>query len=132
MPTAMTVSLDKPDVMATAARALADVPLIKIKVDRSDPETQIHAVREVAPHPRIIVDPNESWTIDEVSGLQQLLMDLRVDLLEQPLPADDLAGHALADLPDPYYGRPADFERVLDIVEHTADKLLAALRTELG
>ncbi len=37
----------------------------------------------------MIVDPNESWTIAEVRDLQGLLTDLRVDLLEQPLPADD-------------------------------------------
>lgn len=93
--TAMTVGLDTPDAMARAAAALAAVPLIKVKVDRSDPAAQLCAVRDAAPRPRMIVDPNESWTIDEVRRLQQLLMDLRVDLLEQPLPAND--DHALMD-----------------------------------
>jgi L-alanine-DL-glutamate epimerase-like enolase superfamily enzyme len=88
-PTAMTVSLDTLDAMAAAARALADVPLIKIKVDRSDPAAQIRVVRDAAPNPRIIVDPNESWTIAEVEGLQSLLAELRIDLLEQPLPAGE-------------------------------------------
>ena len=75
--------------MAQAARALAQVPLIKVKVDRSDPAAQLRAVREAAPGPRLIVDPNESWTIAEVTGLQNLLVDLRVDCLEQPLPAGE-------------------------------------------
>ena len=88
-PTAMTVSLDSIDAMAAAARALANVPLIKIKVDRSDPEGQIRAVRAAAPAPKVIVDPNESWTIAEVERLQPLLAELNVDLLEQPLPAED-------------------------------------------
>jgi len=88
-PTAITVSLDRPDAMAEAAAALADAPLVKIKVDRSDPEAQIRAVRAAAPGPRVIVDPNESWTIAEVERLQPLLAELRIDLLEQPLPADD-------------------------------------------
>lgn len=95
--TAMTVSLDTPEAMAIAARRLADVPLIKIKVDRSDPEAQIRRVREVAPGPRVIVDPNESWTIAEIERLQPMLVELRVDLLEQPLPAgedDALEGFA--------------------------------------
>ncbi len=95
-PTAMTVGLDTPDAMAAAARVLADVPLIKIKVDRSDPEAQIRRVREAAPNPRAIVDPNESWTIAEVDRLQSLLVDARIDLLEQPLPAgedDELDGY---------------------------------------
>ena len=93
--TAMTVSLDTPDLMAAAAAALADAPLLKIKVDRSDPAAALKAVRAVAPKPKMIVDPNESWTIAEVRDLQGLMTDLRIDLLEQPLPADadhDLIG----------------------------------------
>jgi len=87
-PTAMTVGLDTPDAMAVAARALADVPLIKVKVDRSDPEAQIRSVRSAAPNPRMIVDPNESWTFADVQALQSMLAELRIDLIEQPLPAD--------------------------------------------
>jgi len=87
--TAMTVSLDTPDRMATAAAALADVPLLKVKVNRDDPVAQLVAVRTAAPHPRMIVDPNESWSIAEVRGLQGLMTELHVDLLEQPLPAGD-------------------------------------------
>lgn len=93
--TAMTISLDTPENMARAAAALADAPLLKVKVDRSDPATLLAAVRAAAPKPKMIVDPNESWTIDEVRGLQGLMTDLRIDLLEQPLPADadrDLIG----------------------------------------
>lgn len=93
--TAMTVSLDTPERMANAAAALADAPLLKVKVNRDAPATLIEAVRGAAPRSRIIVDPNESWTIDEVRGLQGLMTDLRIDLLEQPLPADadqDLVG----------------------------------------
>ncbi|KQZ73239.1 mandelate racemase [Sphingopyxis sp. Root214] len=93
--TAMTVSLDTPDRMALAAAALADAPLVKVKVDQSDPAAQLKAVRAAAPKPKIIVDPNESWTIAEVRDLQGLMTDLRIDLLEQPLPADadsDLVG----------------------------------------
>lgn len=89
MATAMTVGLDHPAAMAAAARALAAVPLLKIKVDRNDPEAQIRAVRTAAPLPRAIVDPNESWTMAEVERLQPLLAELRIDLLEQPLPADE-------------------------------------------
>lgn len=87
--TAMTVGLDTPDAMGLAAAALAHVPLIKVKVDRNDPAAQLRAVRAAAPAPRLIVDPNESWTIAEVSDLQGLMIDLRIDLLEQPLPAHE-------------------------------------------
>ncbi len=87
--TALTVGLDEPERMAHAASALAQVPLIKVKVDRSNPMAQLRAVREAAPSPRLIVDPNESWTMAELAGLQELLVELRVDCLEQPLPAGD-------------------------------------------
>ncbi len=43
--TAMTVGLDTPDRMAAAAAALADTPLLKVKVDRNDPAAQIRSVR---------------------------------------------------------------------------------------
>jgi len=89
IPTALTVGLDTPERMGEAARVIAHVPLVKVKVDRTDPAAQLRAVRAAAPDPRIIVDPNESWTIDEVRSLQQLMVDLRIDLLEQPLPAHE-------------------------------------------
>ncbi|MCP1470237.1 L-alanine-DL-glutamate epimerase-like enolase superfamily enzyme [Sphingobium sp. OAS761] len=89
MATALTVGLDTPDAMARAATRLAGVPLIKVKVDRADPAAQLQAVRAAAPAPRMIVDPNESWTMAEVEGLQGLMAQLRIDLLEQPLPAKE-------------------------------------------
>ena len=87
--TAMTVGLDRPHRMAIAAKDLADVPLIKVKVDASDPAAQLRAVRSAATGPKMIVDPNESWSMAEVDGLQDLMIELRVDLLEQPLPSAD-------------------------------------------
>lgn len=90
--TAVTIGLDQPDKMAAEARRLAHVPLLKVKVDRTEPAARLQAVRHAAPRPAIIVDPNESWTMAEVQDLQPLLAELRVDLLEQPLPAGEDAG----------------------------------------
>lgn len=89
IPTAMTVGLDRPEAMEEEARRLSGVPLIKVKVDGSDPEAQLRAVRASAPSPRLIVDPNESWSMAHVRDLQALMVELRVDLLEQPLPAHE-------------------------------------------
>ncbi|HEX8446048.1 MAG TPA: N-acetyl-D-Glu racemase DgcA [Sphingomonas sp.] len=97
MATALTIGLDRPDAMAAAAARLAHVPLLKVKVDAGDPEAQLRAVRAAAPGPRLIVDPNESWTMAVLDRMQGVLADCRVDLLEQPLPADAdgaLAGYA--------------------------------------
>lgn len=92
MATALTVGLDDPAAMAAAAARLAHVPLLKVKVDAVDPEGQVRAVRAAAPGPRMIVDPNESWSMDVLDRMQDVLASARVDLLEQPLPAEADAG----------------------------------------
>jgi L-alanine-DL-glutamate epimerase-like enolase superfamily enzyme len=85
---ALTISLDTADAMRAAAKKIADAPLLKAKVDARDPEAQLRAVRAGAPNARLIVDPNESWTLELLREMQPLMMELRVDLVEQPLPAD--------------------------------------------
>ena len=84
---ALTVGLDAPPAMGAAARRIADAPLIKVKVDATIPDAQIRAVRQGAPRARLIVDPNESWDQRLVDAMQPLLVELEVDLLEQPVPA---------------------------------------------
>jgi L-alanine-DL-glutamate epimerase-like enolase superfamily enzyme len=85
--TALTVSLDTPEAMRQAASKIADAKLIKIKVDAEDPGARIEAVRSVAPKAQLIVDPNESWTIDLLAALMPTLERAGVNLIEQPLPA---------------------------------------------
>ena len=86
--TALTISMDTPVRMGEAASRLTGAELIKIKVDADDPAARIEAVRRAAPLARLIVDPNESWNIEILRGMDPILTRLRVDLLEQPLPAD--------------------------------------------
>ncbi|QNQ10619.1 N-acetyl-D-Glu racemase DgcA [Sphingomonas alpina] len=85
---ALTIVIDSPEAMARATAALAAAPLLKIKVDANDPAAQIRAVRNAAPDAALIVDPNESWNQALVEALQPLLIETRVALLEQPVPAD--------------------------------------------
>jgi L-alanine-DL-glutamate epimerase-like enolase superfamily enzyme len=84
---AITVTIDTPAAMAEAAAALADAPVLKVKVDARDPEAQIRAVRDAAPGATLIVDPNESWDRGLVERMQKVLVDAQVALLEQPVPA---------------------------------------------
>ncbi len=86
--TALTVTIDTPQAMARAAAELAGAPLLKIKVDAGDPAAMIIAVRAAAPGPALIVDPNESWDRDLVAAMQEVLVEARVALLEQPVPVD--------------------------------------------
>jgi L-alanine-DL-glutamate epimerase-like enolase superfamily enzyme len=86
---ALTVSLATPDEMGAAAAAMDGATLIKVKVDRQSPAACIRAVRAAAPNAKLIVDPNESWSIETLVEMQADLRDLRVDLVEQPLSADE-------------------------------------------
>lgn len=94
---ALTLGIDTPEKMGAAAARIAHAGLIKIKVDADDPAARIEAVRRAAPAARLIVDPNESWTIDLLHDLQPVLEQAEVALVEQPLPAnadDGLLGFA--------------------------------------
>ena len=87
LPTALTVGLAAPDVMAAEARAMADAPLLKVKVDATNPSAAIRAVRAAAPQVALIVDPNESWDEHIVRRTMPVLVECGVAVLEQPCPA---------------------------------------------
>ena len=88
MPTAVTISLDRPEAMAAAARASADAPLLKIKLDTGQPAACLAAVAEAAPAARLIIDPNEGWTLPILLAMADQIAGLNVAMVEQPLPAD--------------------------------------------
>jgi len=85
--TAVTIGIDDAAAMADKARLYKEYPLLKIKLDRQDVRGKITAIRQQAPRPRIIIDPNESWTLDDLAALDDFLAEMRIDLLEQPLAA---------------------------------------------
>ena len=93
--TAFTLSLDTPHNMGLAAGRHGDRPLLKLKLTGEDDLDRVAAVRENAPHSRLIVDANEAWSPDQVETLPPRLATLGVGLIEQPLPAgsDDLLGN---------------------------------------
>lgn len=86
---AVTVSLDAPEAMARAAAAVADAPLLKVKLDADDPAARLEAVAAAAPGARLIVDPNEGWTVEILAQMAETIARLRVALVEQPLPAGE-------------------------------------------
>lgn len=90
--TAMTITLDEPSMMAEKARQWPSVRTLKVKVSAHQPLECVAAVRSVAPHARLIVDPNESWTCDHCADYMADLAAMRVDMLEQPVPADQGEG----------------------------------------
>ena len=85
--TVMTISLDRPEVMAAATRAAAAYPILKLKLGAAGDGDRVRAVRAAAPGKRLIVDVNEGWSSDELREYLPLMAELGVKLLEQPLPA---------------------------------------------
>jgi L-alanine-DL-glutamate epimerase-like enolase superfamily enzyme len=85
--TAYTISLDAPEAMRAQAAANAGRPLLKIKLGGAGDLGRLEAVRAGAPRARIIVDANEGWTAETYAALAPALVELGVEMVEQPLPA---------------------------------------------
>jgi L-Ala-D/L-Glu epimerase / N-acetyl-D-glutamate racemase len=85
----------------TRARGLQRHPWIKVKVSAAGPVEAVAAVRRGAPLSRLVVDANQSWSVDLLERIAPRLADLRVDLLEQPVSIDDGPALARLDLPIP-------------------------------
>lgn len=94
--TCFTLSLGTPDSMAAAAAKAAERPLLKVKLGGEGDVERIRAVRTAAPKARIVVDANESWRPDNLAANLAACAEAGVEMVEQPLPANDDA--ALLDI----------------------------------
>jgi L-alanine-DL-glutamate epimerase-like enolase superfamily enzyme len=85
--TCYTLSLGTPESMADAARAAAEMPLLKIKLGGDGDAERIRAVRAAAPSASIVVDANEAWSEANFDANMRACGEADVALIEQPLPA---------------------------------------------
>jgi L-alanine-DL-glutamate epimerase-like enolase superfamily enzyme len=97
--TAFTLAFDTPEKMAEQAAKNRARPTLKLKLDGDGDVERVRAVRNAAPASYLMVDANESWNERQLGELMPALLDLRVNLIEQPLPAD--ADDALTRLQSP-------------------------------
>ncbi|MCD9033650.1 dipeptide epimerase [Luteimonas sp. Y-2-2-4F] len=84
---AVTIGLRSPEAYERTARAYAAHAWLKVKVARDAPVAAVAAVRRGAPEARLIVDANQSWSVDELRAYVPELHRYRVDLIEQPVAA---------------------------------------------
>jgi L-Ala-D/L-Glu epimerase len=84
--TVTTISVGTPAAMAQAARAFASFPLLKLKLDASDPVGCVAAVREARPDATLLADVNTGWRPSELQRHAPALARLGVVLIEQPVP----------------------------------------------
>jgi L-Ala-D/L-Glu epimerase len=73
-------------------REAAQYPILKIKLGSSWDREVLRIVREEAPKAQLRVDANAAWTAKQALGMLDALHTVGVDMLEQPLPPQDLAG----------------------------------------
>ena len=99
--TAFTLDLDTPEKMAEQAVANRARPLLRLECWSDGVVERVQAVRQAVPAARLIIDAQESWSEARLRELMPALSDLRVELIEQPLPADADDALARLDLPIP-------------------------------
>lgn len=116
-PTDFSIGIDDPaDVAQRAARA-ASFPALKIKVGGPADVETLRRVREVYDGP-IRVDANTGWEPKAAAGMLPDLLELRVELIEQPFPA-----HRLDQLA--WLQKRTELPIVADESAETTDDLLA-------
>ena len=99
--TAFTVAFDTPDKMAALAAANRARPLLRLELGGDGDVERVRAVRHAAPASRLIVDANESWNERQLNEFMPALIDFRVELIEQPLPAGSDGALARLERPIP-------------------------------
>ncbi|MEF8775738.1 MAG: dipeptide epimerase [Haloarculaceae archaeon] len=94
--TCLSIGIADPETMADRARAaVADgFEALKIKLGTDADRGRLESVRAAAPEARIRVDANGAWEPAEAIEATRWLAEADVEFVEQPVPADDVAGLA--------------------------------------
>ncbi|MDR8393087.1 dipeptide epimerase [Aliifodinibius sp. S!AR15-10] len=88
--TSFTIGLDELDVMQQKVEQATAYPVLKVKLGTDRDRQIINALREVTDKP-LRVDANEGWkTLDEAKAAIDFLAEQNIEMVEQPMPADQL------------------------------------------
>ena len=90
-----TISLSDLGTMQENAKqaALEGYTILKIKLGTERDVSILEGLRGAAPNAKIRVDANAAWTRSQAKQMLDVLEQCKVELLEQPLNAEDLEGH---------------------------------------
>lgn len=69
-----------------------EYPILKIKLGTDRDMEIVRIVRSVGPEKRLRVDANAAWTAKHAVEMSDFLADQGVEMLEQPVPANDIEG----------------------------------------
>jgi L-alanine-DL-glutamate epimerase-like enolase superfamily enzyme len=87
--TSYTLGIDTLEGTRDRARRAARFRALKVKVGGADDLARLEAIRAESDAP-LRVDANEGWTLEEARSLVPALVELGVELIEQPFGAADL------------------------------------------
>ena len=113
--TAFTISIDRPEHMATAAKKASDFEILKIKVDDKRFAEQITAVATTRPDCRLIVDANEALQVEDVYALATHPHREHIVLIEQPLHDNIVQDHCFKDYNGPMLCADESFHSLKDL-----------------
>jgi len=69
-----------------------EYPILKIKLGTDRDEEIVRIVRNAGPDKKLRVDANAAWTAKRAVRMSDFLADHGVEMLEQPVPANDIEG----------------------------------------
>jgi len=87
-----TIAIAENDELERRVAGARDYPILKIKLG-TDRDTEIvRIIRNAAPEKRLRVDANAAWTAKHAVKMSDFLAEQGVEMLEQPVPANDIEG----------------------------------------
>jgi L-alanine-DL-glutamate epimerase-like enolase superfamily enzyme len=87
-----TIAIADNEVLERRVAEAAEYPILKIKLGTERDMEIVRIVRNAAPQKRLRVDANAAWTAKHAVTMSEFLADQRVEMIEQPLPANDIDG----------------------------------------
>jgi L-alanine-DL-glutamate epimerase-like enolase superfamily enzyme len=87
--TVFTIGMEDTPLQMANKAAAADAGLLKIKLDGDRPVERLLAIRTARPDARLVVDANQGWDIALLYEVLDVAVELRLEMIEQPLPRGD-------------------------------------------
>jgi L-Ala-D/L-Glu epimerase len=87
-----TIAIADNDELERRVTEAADYPILKIKLGTDRDMEIVRIVRNAAPRKRLRVDANAAWTPKHAVRMSDFLADNGVEMLEQPVAANDVDG----------------------------------------
>ena len=87
-----TIAIAGNDELERRVTEARDYPILKVKLGTDRDEEIVRIVRNAGPDKRLRVDANAGWTPKQAVRMSDFLADHGVEMLEQPVPANDIEG----------------------------------------